>query len=485
METLCYRFPHVASMIFKDLDDRSLIKILEANRELDNFLSNDRIYWIRVLAHYNTSFMQFQDSWRRSLHQVPAVKIKELAIAAQNFFEKQARLDFQWSPLHIVANKGNLELYEYISRKCGCINHVTATDTNGVTAIHMAAIAGHLEIVTFIIDNLPNHDQSAANGLTPLHCAAIMGRFETCKFIINLLANKNPRDNEGFTPLHSAAETGHIRIYKLIMEDLVDKNPGNNFGWTPLHTAAYFNQSKIVKFIIDHVQDKNPEDIDGFSPLQVAIELGHLEVAKLFLEHHDVQILFDDSYTLLHAAARYGDLELCKLLIENSKDKNCADRYGWTPLHYAAINGHVAIYELFSEYFGDNHHFNNVWTLGHFAAKNGTSRLEQENGRDLINLGPKTNDGTTPLKLMALNLSKSKEFITFTSTCDARDFTKQAGSWEGILGHPAKMRPLILSFATVRIFFGSHTCHRTVQELVAPYFSIVIHQLIHQLVHMF
>ena len=86
---------------------------------------------------------------------------------------------------------------------------------------------------------------------------------------------------------------------------------------------------------------------------------------------------------------------------------------------------------------------------------------------------------------MALNLSKSKEFITFTSTCDAKDFTKQAGAWEGILGHPAKMRPLILSFATVRKMFGSLTCHRTVQDLVAPYFSIVTHQLIHQLVHMF
>ena len=124
METLCYRFPHVASMILKDLDDQSLIKSMEANRELNNFLRNDRIYWIRVLAHYNTNFMQFKDPWRRSVHQVPAVKIKELAIAAQNFFEKPARLDFQWSPLHIVANKGSFELYQYISRKCGCINHV-------------------------------------------------------------------------------------------------------------------------------------------------------------------------------------------------------------------------------------------------------------------------------------------------------------------------------------------------------------------------
>ena len=87
METLCYRFPHIASMILKDLDDQSMIKCIEANREIGNFLSNDRIYWTRVLAHYKTNFKQFKDSWRRSLCQAPAVKIKELAIAADDFFK--------------------------------------------------------------------------------------------------------------------------------------------------------------------------------------------------------------------------------------------------------------------------------------------------------------------------------------------------------------------------------------------------------------
>ena len=469
MDELCYRFPHLASMIFKDLDDQSLIKIIEANRELDNFLSNDRIFWTRVLAKHKCNFMLFKDSWRRSLCQAPVEKIKELAIAAQNFFQNQSRLECQWSPIDIAADTGSLELYKYISRKCGTIKPVR---DDGITAIHMAALAGNLEIVTFIIDNHQNQNQCTANGLTPLHCAAIMGHFETCKFIINLLVNKNPRDSQGFTPLHGAAEVGNIQIYELIMEDLVDKNPENNYGWTPLHTAAYYNQSKTVKFIIDHVQNKNPEDIDGFTPLQAAIELGHLEITKLFLERPDVKIFGDDSYTLLHSAARYGDLALCKLLINNSKGKNYADRNGWTPLHYAAINGHVAIYDLFSEYFSDDHHSNNVWILGHFAAKNGIpsrlgwAPLGQEIGRDLKNVLSKTNDGTTPLKLMALNLSQNKEFIR--RPCDTRVFTGQKSH-------------LVLFFDTVRKILGSRNCHRIALNLVVPYFSIVIHQLVHML----
>ena len=425
METLCYRFPHVASMILKDLDDQSLMKSIEANRELDNFLSNDRIYWIRVLAHYNENFMQFKDPWRRSLHQVPAVKIKELAIAASNFFKhRPARINSQWSPLHIAANSESLESYKYISRKCGCIDHVR---DDGVTAIHMAASAGQIEIVTFIIDNLQDQNQSAASciiddqptfgdqvhknpgnadGLTPLHLAALRGHFEICKFIMNLLTNKNPRDKYGWTPLHCVAKGGNIKIYKLLMENLADKNPGNNYGMTPLHTASHFGHLEIIKLIMHHLQNKNPENIDGYTPLHAAVKSGNLEVLKFHVNNLGVKILGDDnSYTLLHSAARYGNLTVCKLLLQHSKEKNSADRNGWTPLQYAANNGHFAICELLIEHFGDKHP--NAWTLGHFAVKSGSSRLSKEIYKGLKNVSPKTLNGITPLQLIALHLCKS------------------------------------------------------------------------------
>ena len=135
MEDLCYRFPHVASMILNGLDDQSLIQSMEAIREVDDFLRNDRIYWTRLLANYKKNLQMFKDSWRKSLYRVPVVKIKELAIAAQGFFlfehrffkHPKSRLDLQWSPLHIAADYGSLEFYKYISRKCGCINHVGDT----------------------------------------------------------------------------------------------------------------------------------------------------------------------------------------------------------------------------------------------------------------------------------------------------------------------------------------------------------------------
>ena len=427
METLCYRYPLLASMILKDLDDQSLIRSIEANREVHNFLINDKIYWVRVLAHYKTNFIQFKDSWRGSLCQVPVVKIKELAIAAHDFFKyRLSRVKYQWSPLHIAANNGSLEFYKYVSRKCGCINHVR---DDGITAIHMAATAGHIEIVTFIIDNIQDQNQSAAScridaiskptfgdqvhknpgnadGLTPLHLAALNGHFETCKFIMNLLTNKNPRDKNGWTPLHSVAQGGNTRIYKLMMENLVDINPGNNYGMTPLHTASHFGHMEIIELIMHHLHNKNPENINGSTPLHVAVESGNLEVLKFHVNNLGVKILGDDdSYTLLHSAARYGNLTVCKLLLQHSKVKNSTDRNGWTPVQYAAKNGHFAVCEHLIEHFGDKRP--NAWTLGHFAVNSGSSRLSKEIYKGLKNVSPKTLNGITLLQLIALHLCKS------------------------------------------------------------------------------
>ena len=405
---LSYRFPHIASMILKDIDDQSMIKCIEANREIGNFLRNDRLYWTRVLAIYKTNFIQFKESWRKSVHQVPVVKIKELVTAAHNFFEyRQSRLEHQWSPLHIAANNGSLEFYKYIARKCGCINHV---GDRGVTAIHMAAIAGHLEIVKFIIDNLQDENKNPGatdpEGLTPLHLAALKGHFEVCKFIMNLLTNKNPRFNDGWTPLHCVAQGGNTKIYKLIMKNLEDKNPGSNNGVTPLHMASYYGRLEIVELIMHHLRNKDPENSNGYTPLHAAIKMGNMEVVKFHVNNRNVKIIGgDNSYTLLHSAARFGNLAVCKLLLQHSKDKNSADRNGWTPLQYAAENGHFEICELLIEHFGDKSP--KIWTLGHFAVKTGSSRLWNEFGKGLKNVRPKTFDGKTPLQLMALHLSKS------------------------------------------------------------------------------
>jgi ankyrin repeat protein len=50
--------------------------------------------------------------------------------------------------------------------------------------------------------------------------------------------------------------------------------------------------------------------------------------------------------TPLHWAAKYGQLEMVKLLLENAEDKNPADNEDKTPLLLAEVEGHVEIVKL-------------------------------------------------------------------------------------------------------------------------------------------
>ncbi|GJJ77972.1 hypothetical protein EMPS_10331 [Entomortierella parvispora] len=48
----------------------------------------------------------------------------------------------------------------------------------------------------------------------------------------------------------------------------------------------------------------------------------------------------------LHLASSYNHLALCRFLVESGASVNVADMEGWTPMHCAAAEGHLAVFEL-------------------------------------------------------------------------------------------------------------------------------------------
>jgi hypothetical protein len=52
------------------------------------------------------------------------------------------------------------------------------------------------------------------------------------------------------------------------------------------------------------------------------------------------------SWTDLHDAAYKGDVERVKKLLKKGKNPNARDEYGDTPLHWAALKGHVDVVKL-------------------------------------------------------------------------------------------------------------------------------------------
>ena len=70
----------------------------------------------------------------------------------------------------------------------------------GFTPLHLAAEHGHLDLCIFIRQQIVDRNPRNNTGWTPLHSAALNGHGAVCKLIADDLIEKNPRTNDGITP---------------------------------------------------------------------------------------------------------------------------------------------------------------------------------------------------------------------------------------------------------------------------------------------
>ena len=245
MDNVISRFPGLAEKIFDSLDDENLVKSKTVSRSWSEFTDNEIFFYRRIVKKLIGGYEDFKETWKLVMKKADIEMTKELAFAAKYFLSKHPGNCFDkncnhralsHSPLHIVAEAGNVSLCEFL-----------------------------LKITNDKNPKLINGDI----GWTPLHEAAQYGHLLICYMIINEINDKNPEDAVGYTPLHAAAAFGELETYKMIMNKVTNINPRDNKGWTPLHAAAVFGQKEMCKFIVDKVVDPNPEDDEGLTPQEL------------------------------------------------------------------------------------------------------------------------------------------------------------------------------------------------------------------------
>ena len=109
-----------------------------------------------------------------------------------------------------------------------------------VTALHIAAREGHLEVVRLLLQAGADKDASNGDGLTALHFAARPGHSEVVRLLLEAGADKDAATTHGVTvtALHIAAQEGHLEVVRLLLEAGADKDTADTNGWTALHFAA-------------------------------------------------------------------------------------------------------------------------------------------------------------------------------------------------------------------------------------------------------
>ena len=136
-------------------------------------------------------------------------------------------------------------------------------------------------------------------------------------------------------------------IYLIVF---VGYGSGNAGSYEDFFAAVATDDSATVSALLRRGFDGNTRDPNGLTGLHVASREKSLNVASALLGWGkiNVELRTSTDESPLMFAALNGLLDLSKVLIAKGADVN---KPGWTPLHYAATRGHLAVMTLLL----DNH----------------------------------------------------------------------------------------------------------------------------------
>ncbi|XP_075093907.1 protein VAPYRIN-LIKE-like [Nicotiana tabacum] len=202
--------------------------------------------------------------------------------------------------LHDAAATDRVDLMEIL-----CLGHadidLNSVDSQGRTALHIAAIYGHVEVLQFLVSVGSDPDMLDSQGWTPLHFAAHYGHVEAVDFLVNHSSfAKYAVTKQGKTAYELATDNGHSELYDMLqLGDTLQKaarkgdvvnikrciaeganvNEKDQNGWTPLHRAAFKGRIEGVKVLVKHGAKLDVVDDFGYTPLHLATEAGQKDVA--------------------------------------------------------------------------------------------------------------------------------------------------------------------------------------------------------------
>ena len=279
---------------------------------------------------------------------------------------------------------------------------LTSADKDGKTDLHLAAESNNLGDVRMIIYAIePDSDSGELNvtrpvspdsigifsnlskvpmmkcssGRTALHYAAMKGHLDIVERLLRFLDCMTIVSDRGYTPLHEAAEIGSCSVVRAMIEliqHLLDgdgegscefsRDPTSviyqrtHLGDTPMHLAASIGSADTVMILLKYPKTLIMRTKSNSTPLHMAVHSGNTQVVNAvvkFIQHEDRTVKFgrvvdakdDDGNTPLHAAIKIGNVDMVKSLLQFPGTLTAQDKFGCSALMSAAMS-HSNVLEI-------------------------------------------------------------------------------------------------------------------------------------------
>lgn len=148
---------------------------------------------------------------------------------------------------------------------------INAQQANGLTALHLAASKGFIDILTILLDTgRVNLDVTDDYGMTPLHYAAAENKVKSISMLRQHGAQPDLLQIDGLTPLSCAAVRGQRAAVQECVQHGVAVDSKDTQGRTALHWAVNCGFEEIATILVKAGADKFSTDDAGLMPLQLA-----------------------------------------------------------------------------------------------------------------------------------------------------------------------------------------------------------------------
>ncbi|XP_054440585.1 inversin isoform X2 [Pteronotus mesoamericanus] len=190
----------------------------------------------------------------------------------------EGRTSFMWA-----AGKGSDDVLRTMLSLKSDID-INMTDKYGGTALHAAALSGHVSTVKLLLENNAQVDATDVMKHTPLFRACEMGHKDVIQTLIKGGARVDLVDQDGHSLLHWAALGGNADVCQILIENKINPNVQDYAGRTPLQCAAYGGYINCMAVLMENNADPNIQDKEGRTALHWSCNNGYLDAIKLLLD---------------------------------------------------------------------------------------------------------------------------------------------------------------------------------------------------------
>uniref|UniRef100_A0A8B9LKV1 Ankyrin 3a n=1 Tax=Astyanax mexicanus TaxID=7994 RepID=A0A8B9LKV1_ASTMX len=281
----------------------------------------------------------------------------------------------------------------------------------GNTALHIASLAGQTDVVRELVTNGANVNAQSQNGFTPLYMAAQENHLEVVRFLLEHGASQSIATEDGFTPLAVALQQGHDQVVSLLLEN----DTKGKVRLPALHIAARKDDTKSAALLLQNDHNADVESkvhtyththscthcFNDITPLHVAAKRGNGNMVKLLLDRGaKIDAKTKDGLTPLHCGARSGHEQVVEMLLDRGAPILSKTKNGLSPLHMATQGDHLNCVQLLLQHdVPVDDVTNDYLTALHVAAHCGHYKVAKVIVDKKANPNAKALNGFTPLHI--------------------------------------------------------------------------------------